>query len=191
MFEIRSKNTYEEFMRAMQSIAAARSALLGAPSGRRPGILILLIASIVIEGVCLWFATVGKSEFFSAFSIFLGMLMVMYAWMLINAKNRQKNAFMTKQAQKEMFAIWDSDKQMRDCEETIRFDENGFEVIRSFGSFKVGYDCVFRLIETKTNLYIMLSMNRYCNVNKESVTKEQYDHIRTHCCPDGDKLITL
>lgn len=191
MFEIHSKNTYEEFMRAQQAIAEARAAFYKMPSRSRTGIYVLLALSAVFEGVSIWFAVAEKSEFFSAISIFFGMLIVMYILMIVNAKNRAKNAYRSKQAEKEIFDIWSSDKQLKDCDETIRFDEDGIEVVRSFGSFKTGYDCVFKLVETQTNLYILLSLTRFVNVKKESVTKERYEFICSHCCSGDDMHIRL
>ena len=191
MFEIRSKNTYEEFLHATQSIAAARASFYKAPPKPRTGLYALLALSVIIEGISIWFAVAEKSEFFSAISIFFGMLILMYILMIVNAKNRAKNAFRSKQAEKEIFDIWSSDKQLKDCDETIRFDEDGVEAVRSFGSFKAGYDCVFKLVETQTNLYILLSLTRFVNVRKESITKEQYDFLLSHCCSGEDMHIKL
>ena len=191
MFEVRSRNTYEEFMRAQQAVAEARVSLYKAPQRSRSGNYILLALCTLFEGMCIYFAIADNSEWFSAFSVFLGIIIAAYIYMLMTAKNRAKNAYRTKQAEKEIFDIWNSDKQLKDCDETVRFDEDGFEVIRSFGSFKAGYDCVFRLAETNTDLYIMLSLTRFVRVKKDSITKEQYDFIVSHCCSGEDTPIKL
>ncbi len=181
MFEIHSKNTYEEFMRAQQAIAEARVSFYKTPQKSRSGLCILLALCALFEGMCIYFAIANNSEWFSAFSVFLGLIIVVYIYVIFTAKDRAKNAYRTKQAEKELYDIWNSDKQLKGCDETVRFDEDGFEVIRSFGSFKVGYDCVFRLAETQTNLYILLSLTRFVNIKKDNLTKEQYDFIKSHC----------
>lgn len=191
MFEIHTKNTYEEYLRATQTITAARKVYYKSPSGSRIGLYILLAVCIVFEVFSIWEAEVNHSEWFSAFAVFLGMLICLYLWMIFTAKERTKNAFKSKQAEKQLFDIWNSDKQMRDCDETIRFDEDGIEVVRSFSSMRIGYDCIYKLVETQTNIYILFSMNRFCNVKKENVTPEQYGFIISHCCPEGDSVIKL
>lgn len=181
MFEIHNKNTYEEYLRAMQSIEAARRQFYKLPGRSLAGKYILLTVSLIIEAFSIYFAVAENNEWFSAFSVFLGMMICMFIWMIFTAKERVKKAYSTKQAEKTVFDIWNSDKQMRDCDETFRFDEDGIEVKRSFGSIKTGYDCVYRLVETDTNLYIMLSLNRYINIKKENCTVEQYEFIIAHC----------
>ena len=59
----------------------------------------------------------------------------------------------------------------------INFYEDSIEQVNEFSSSKIPYDNILKIIETKTNYYLMLGTNTGFNIIKANCSQELLDYI--------------
>ncbi len=73
---------------------------------------------------------------------------------------------------------WNTDKMMHNLRVDMVFNENDLNISSSDGQSIINYDSIYKIIETKTHFYIMLSAVKGHIVVKDNCSKELIDFIR-------------
>ena len=77
-----------------------------------------------------------------------------------------------------MLKSYKSNKHIKDRTVTIKFFENRLETEEPSGCGKIMYDEIYKIYETKTNFYIMLSVNQGMNVIKANCSDGLIAHLQ-------------
>lgn len=74
--------------------------------------------------------------------------------------------------------IWNSNKLMQNDEVEIIFDDSGWSTVNERGTYSYKYDDIYKIAETKTNIYIFTSINTATILVKDNCSEELIDFIR-------------
>lgn len=74
--------------------------------------------------------------------------------------------------------IWNSNKLMQNDEVEIIFDDSGWSTVNERGTYHYKYDDIYKIAETKTNIYIFISINMATILVKDNCSEEMIDFVR-------------
>ena len=115
---------------------------------------VLLALFVIVTGIIgkVWYAVIlaALAPFISIFSVYF---------------NAKKN--------------YNSNKALKDAEITIEFYKDHLIQKTEVGSYKLEYDKIAKIIETKTHFYIMISRIQGVLIPKKDISKELEDHIKS------------
>ncbi|MBQ9992076.1 MAG: YcxB family protein [Firmicutes bacterium] len=101
----------------------------------------LIISLCIIEAACVFLAIFWDNPFFYAFG-------AVYPLMLIGMQNRR------------IKKVWESNKLAHDRENIFEFYEDYFIVHTPNAEAKIEYSQLHRIIDSPTNMYLMLAANQ-------------------------------
>ena len=74
-------------------------------------------------------------------------------------------------------SYYKSNKILQDMIDEYEFYEENFIVRNKMTEFKIGYDKIYKIIETKTNFYIMISKNQGYIISKSNCTADAIEFL--------------
>ena len=83
--------------------------------------------------------------------------------------------------QRSVRKTWDSNAVYQNAVNRYTFTENRVDITTANAEQHIEYDKLYRLVETKTNFYIMIARNQGFIINKADCTQEQCALIRERC----------
>ncbi|MCR4965942.1 MAG: YcxB family protein [Bacteroidales bacterium] len=143
LYTIKSLYSREEFMRFGRSVRL-----------RNKTFIIILVALNVVLLACLVFALIKNAPFWA---VVAGLYLVFMDWYLLRGTDKR------------MAKTFMQNKDLADKVLEFRFYDDHFDVFVQGRFANVSYDKIQRVVETKTNIYIMYSNNQGAMLQKSNV----------------------
>jgi len=148
LYQTSIKFTYEEYKRF--SLTIMKKAL----TKTAIGLLILLLFAAILLGM-------DNFKLAALLSVFIPL----YIFMLVIKVNKQ------------IKRTYESNELLKDITQTIEFYENYFVAKSDKSETTVEYEKLYKVIENKTNFYLMIADNQGYLVSKANCSKELIDFI--------------
>lgn len=149
MYQTECKYTYDEFMKYEKSVAQKKMLIMLVASS----MILLTIYAVLIRSII-------------AVLVMAGIMVLMDSILLLLNNKRIKK-------------LWNSSTSMQNKDVKYTFNDSNMEIENELGNSKIEYNSIYKIIETKTNFYIMISTVQGFIIVKENCSSELINFIKS------------
>ena len=153
-FTIETAYTWEEYWRYNLAASVMR--------GERKKLVIAFAVLLALILLTVWLEDYSLTGFLALFTVLYPVVL----WFACRGRARR---------------AWGSNTVLQNAVIHYTFTEGGVEITGANGEQHLDYGQIYRLVETKTNIYLMIADNQGYIIRRDACTEEQRAAIRAHC----------